>query len=58
MPRAKKKFVRKLWTNADVKMLKALAGRKNTEAIARRLKRTFYATRQKAMQLGISLAVR
>jgi hypothetical protein len=52
----KKKAKRREWTNGDVLELKSLA-RKKTPAprIARRLKRSEGATRQKAFQLGVSL---
>ena len=47
---------RRSWTKADVRTLKALA-RKKTGAgkIARKLKRTEGATRQKAFSLRVSL---
>ena len=53
---AKKKAKRREWTSGDVRELKSLA-RKKTPAprIARRLKRSEGATRQKAFQLGVSL---
>jgi hypothetical protein len=53
---AKKAVKRRSWTTADVKTLKSLA-RKNTHAgrIAKTLKRTEGATRQKAFSLGVSL---
>ncbi len=56
MPR--KKRTRRLWTAADVKVLKSLAGRKSLGAIARILKRTSQATRRKATTRGISLAMK
>ena len=44
------------WTTSDVRTLKALAKRKTRAAsIARTLKRTVGATRQKALTLGVSL---
>jgi len=51
-----KKSKRRAWTTADVRMLKT-ATRKKTRAssIARTLKRTEGATRQKAFSLGLSL---
>jgi hypothetical protein len=51
-----RKSKRRTWTTADVRTLKAL-GRKKTPAasIARSLKRTEGATRQKAFDLGVSL---
>jgi hypothetical protein len=53
---AKKKPARRAWTSGDIRELKSLA-RKKTPAprIARQLKRTEGATRQKASQLGVSL---
>ena len=58
MARARKKKTLNPWTAADVKVLRGLAGRKYASEIARRLKRTEGATRQKAHALGISLQVR
>jgi hypothetical protein len=51
-----KKQNRRAWTAADVRTLKT-AARKKTKAssIARTLKRTEGATRQKAFSLGLSL---
>ena len=53
---AKKNSKRREWTTTDVRDLKALA-RKKTPArkIARALKRSEGATRQKAFSLGVSL---
>jgi hypothetical protein len=50
---------RRAWTAKDVRMLKKLA-RKRTRAakIARTLRRTEGATRQKAFSLGLSLETR
>jgi len=50
---------RRSWTTADVRNLKTLA-RKKTDAgkIAKKLKRTEGATRQKAFSLGVSLDAR
>ena len=50
---------RRSWTPADVRTLKTLA-RKRTRAgkIAKTLKRTEGATRQKAFSLGVSLDAR
>jgi len=50
---------RRSWTTADVRTLKTLA-RKKTGAgkIAKKLKRTEGATRQKAFSLGVSLDTR
>ena len=47
---------RREWTGADVRELKALARQKTpARKIARSLKRTEGATRQKAFSLGVSL---
>jgi hypothetical protein len=50
---------RRSWTTADLRTLKTLA-RKKTRAgkIAKKLKRTEGATRQKAFSLGVSLDAR
>lgn len=58
MARTTKKPARKLWTAAEVKDLKTLAGRHTLTAIARRLKRTPQAVRRKATIKGISLAMK
>ena len=53
---AKKKTKRRDWTRGDIRELKSLARRKTSAPrIARQLKRTEGATRQKASQLGLSL---
>jgi hypothetical protein len=45
------------WTKEDVRLLKTLVREKTkTSALARRLKRTDGATRQKASVLGVKLA--
>jgi hypothetical protein len=47
------------WTKDDVRMLKTLAREKTkTTVIARKLKRSYGATRQKASSLGVSLGAR
>lgn len=56
MPRQKKKRI--LWTAADLKLLRRLAGRQNIKRIARELKRTEAAVRYKAFIRGISVAAR
>jgi len=55
----KKIAKRRSWTSSDVRTLKSLA-RKKTRAtkIAKELKRTEGATRQKAFSLGVSLDAR
>jgi hypothetical protein len=56
---ARKSKRRRSWTSADVRELKS-AARKKTPAgkIAKALKRTEGATRQKAFSLGLSLDTR
>jgi hypothetical protein len=54
-----KKSKRRAWTKDDVRMLKSLARQKTPAAkIARALKRTVGATRQRASSLGVSLETR
>ena len=54
-----KKSKRRAWTTAQVRTLKTLAKRKTKAAsIARTLKRTEGATRQKAFSMGLSLDLR
>ena len=53
---ASSKSRRREWTKSDVRELKAMARAKNPVGkIARALKRTEGATRQKAFSLGVSL---
>ena len=53
---AKKRSKRREWTSADVRELKSLARAKTpAKKIAKSLKRTEGATRQKAFSLGVSL---
>ena len=50
---------RRAWNSADVRTLKTLAKkRKKAALIARTLKRTESATRQKAFSIGLSLETR
>jgi hypothetical protein len=50
---------RRSWTTADVRTLKTLARKKiGAGKIAKKLKRTEGATRQKALSLGVSLDTR
>jgi len=56
MPRPRRKRV--LWTAAELKMLRKLAGRQGVRHIARQLKRSEAAVRFKAWQKRIKLAVR
>ncbi len=51
-----KKLKRREWTTADVRILKTLAKKKTRATrIAKTLKRTEGATRQKAFSIGLSL---
>ncbi|MGA9949907.1 MAG: hypothetical protein WBQ24_16785 [Xanthobacteraceae bacterium] len=53
---AKMKKKRRAWTAGEVRDLRAMAKKKTTAAqIARKLKRTEGATRQKAFSIGLSL---
>jgi hypothetical protein len=53
---AKKSKKRRAWTAPEVRELKALAKKKTTAGkIAKKLKRTEGATRQKAFSIGLSL---
>ena len=55
----KKASNRRTWTSADVRTLKSLARRKTrAKKIAKELKRTEGATRQKAFSIGVSLDAR
>jgi hypothetical protein len=50
---------KRAWTSEDVRTLKKLAGKRTRATqIARTLKRTEGATRQKAFSLGLSLETR
>ena len=54
-----RKTKRRSWTSSDVRTLKTLAKKKTRAAtIAKNLKRTEGATRQKAFSLGLSLDTR
>jgi hypothetical protein len=54
-----KKSKRRAWTKEDVRILKTLARQKTpAPKIARTLKRTEGATRQRASSLGVSLETR
>jgi len=54
-PASKKAPARKPWTKDDVKLLKSMARKEPASKIAKTLKRTEGATRQKATALGVSL---
>ncbi|MGA8056297.1 MAG: hypothetical protein WCA12_20965 [Burkholderiales bacterium] len=59
MPRtSKKRRPVKLWAASDLKTLKSRAGKESVARIAKDLKRTPSAVRQKATSLGISLRAR
>ncbi len=51
----KKAPARRPWTKDDVKLLKGMARKEPASKIAKSLKRTEGATRQKATALGVSL---
>ena len=51
----KKAPARRPWSKDDVKLLKTMARKEPAAAIAKALKRTEGATRQKATALGVSL---
>lgn len=57
MPRTQKRIV-KAWTSADLKLLKTSARKQPAAKIAKQLKRTESAVRQKAGALGVSLRLR
>lgn len=54
-PASKKAPARRPWTKDDVRVLKGMARKEAASKIAKSLKRTEGATRQKATALGISL---
>jgi hypothetical protein len=56
MARSRRKRV--LWTAAELKLLRKLAGRQGVRRIARQLKRSEAAVRFKAWQKRIKLAVK
>ena len=53
-----KRAKRQPWSRAEIKQLRALAGRHSLQRIARELGRTRAAARRKATQQGISLAMK
>jgi len=57
MPRSTRRR-RVLWTAADLKILKTLAGKHSVRQLARQLKRSEAAVRFKAWEKRITLAVR
>jgi hypothetical protein len=56
MPRTRRKRI--LWSSADVKLLKQLAGKQSARQIARQLKRSEAAVRYKAWEGGVKLGAR
>jgi len=58
MARARKKRSINPWTAADLKTLRKEAGRTSATKIAKALKRSEGAVRQKAGSLGVSLRLR
>ena len=58
MPRTRKKRSANPWTAADLKTLRRHARRESAAKIARQLKRSESAVRQKASALGVSLQLR
>ena len=56
MPRSRRKRI--VWSAADLKLLRNLAGRQSAARIARKLKRTVQAVRFKAHMNRISLALK
>jgi hypothetical protein len=55
--RTKKKPGRRIWSKDDVRLLKGMARKEPAAKIAKALKRTEGATRQKAKSVGIPLSV-
>ncbi len=57
LPRAAKKPVRRPWSKEDFRQLKSMARKEPVAKIAKALKRTVGATRQKATVIGLSLSL-
>ena len=55
--RSKKAPARRPWTNDDVRLLNGMARKEPASKIAKALKRTEAATRQKATNLGVSVSM-
>jgi hypothetical protein len=55
--RKKKAPSRRPWSKEDVRLLKSVARKEPASKIAKALKRTEGATRQKAMNIGVSLSM-
>jgi len=58
MMAARRKITRREWTKSDVRQLKSLAKKVPARQIARKLRRSEGAVRQKAFVLGTSLGTR
>ena len=56
--RSEKAPARRPWSKDDVRLLKSMARKEPAARIARALKRTEAATRQKATNLGVSVSMR
>jgi hypothetical protein len=57
LPRAKKPPVRRPWSKDDLRTLKSMARKEPVSKIAKSLKRTEGATRQKAKVIRLSLSL-
>lgn len=57
LARTKKALARRLWSKDDVRLLKSMARKEPALKIAKALKRTEAATRQKATTLGVSVSM-
>jgi hypothetical protein len=57
LPRAAKKPARRPWSKEDFRQLKSMARKESVAKIAKSLKRTVGATRQKATVIGLSLSL-
>ena len=55
--RSMKAPARRPWTKDDVRLLKGMARKEPASKIAKALKRTEGATRQKAVSIGVSLSM-
>jgi hypothetical protein len=55
--RTKRAPARRLWSKDDVRLLKSLARKEPAAKIAKALKRTEAATRQKAKTIGVSVSM-
>ena len=54
---AKRKLKRRPWYKSELKMLRTMARKRPAHEIAKAVKRSEGATRQKAFQIGLSLAL-